>query len=93
MPVQRREIPLFSKNNLLKIGHNNVTFPDTMIAVVTLKIVLFIYSRTFFKLLAVNNQDVNKISVILEINFHKRKGFVLRLLQQFCKLIVYSSVT
>jgi hypothetical protein len=68
MSVQRREISLFFKNNFLTIGHNNVTFPDSVIAVVTLKIVSFIFSRTFFKLLAVNDHDTNKISV--EINFH-----------------------
>jgi hypothetical protein len=71
MPVQRRDIPLFSKNNFLEIGHNNVKFPDTVIAVVTLKLLLFIFLLKLFNLLAVNDHDINKISVIsVEINFH-----------------------
>lgn len=71
MLVQRREIPFLYKNIFLKIGHNNVKFPDTVIAVVTIKRHLFIFWRKFFKLLAVNDHDINRISVISrEINFH-----------------------
>jgi hypothetical protein len=58
MLLQRREIPPFSKNNFLKIGHNNVKFSDTVIALVILKTVLFIFSCNFFKLLAVNGHEI-----------------------------------
>jgi hypothetical protein len=49
-----------------------------VIAIVSLKTVLFTFLRNFFKLLAVNGHDINKISA--EINFHltKKKANFLR---------------